>query len=366
MAENNPSSEDRKNEGTYQMLWDCKFCGTEKLLGVTHRHCPNCGAAQDTEHRYFPAEADMVALEDHKYVGADKKCPACGQPNSAASTYCSECGADLATGEVVATFGARELGTGIAETDTRRDVTKEKFEAEMVRVGVIEADQPVFLGLRKKHLITGAIIAAVLVVIAGIIYALTYRSDETGTVSAVTWQRTIEIEEFQQLSNQSWDDGVPEDAYNVRCKEEQRGTEQVQVGSHRECQDVDQGDGSFRRECWDVPDYESRPVYDERCTYTVDRWVVARQVQADNAQSRMLLPAWPQYTLAAGIGAKNYGRERTGQRYETYDVVFTLNGKTERCSVDQATWKNFTSGTSITVEVGLAGNPDCDTLKIAE
>ena len=58
------SDTDRHGAGTYQMLWDCKFCGTQKLLGVTHRHCPNCGAAQDPERRYFPAEADMVALEN--------------------------------------------------------------------------------------------------------------------------------------------------------------------------------------------------------------------------------------------------------------------------------------------------------------
>src|SRR5512145_489644 len=118
----------KRGAGDYEMLWDCRFCGTKQLLGVTHRHCPNCGAAQDPAWRYFPAEKDMVPIEKMPYVGVDKICLACKQPNSSNSTYCSECGADLATGQVVQTQGSRELGMGIAETDTRRDVVKDKFD----------------------------------------------------------------------------------------------------------------------------------------------------------------------------------------------------------------------------------------------
>ena len=32
------------DERVYEMLWDCAFCGTQKLLGLQHRHCPSCGA----------------------------------------------------------------------------------------------------------------------------------------------------------------------------------------------------------------------------------------------------------------------------------------------------------------------------------
>ena len=313
MTENTQST-GRKEAGTYQMLWDCKFCGTEKLLGVTHRHCPSCGAAQDPEQRYFPAEEDMVALDDHKFVGADKICPACSQPNSAASDYCSECGADLATGEVAATFGKRDLGTGIAESDTRRDVVKEKFDAEMVRVGVEDADPPVMFGLRKQQLVIGGALVIVVAIIGAIIFALTYRSEKSGTVSALTWQRTIAIEAFQQVPGEGWDETVPADAYGRSCKEERRGSEKVQIGSHEECKDVDQGDGSLKRECRNVPDYEDRPVYDDWCTYTVDRWVTAREVKANGERKTDPPPSWPTYTLTNGTGVKDYGQEREGPR----------------------------------------------------
>ena len=46
------------DEKSYEMFWDCEYCGSSKLLGITHRHCPNCGAPQDPEKRYFPPDEE--------------------------------------------------------------------------------------------------------------------------------------------------------------------------------------------------------------------------------------------------------------------------------------------------------------------
>jgi ribosomal protein L40E len=80
---------------TYEMLWDCKFCNTQKNLGKTHKHCPNCGAAQDPSWRYYPSDEEKVAVEDHQFVGADLICAACGALNGAKSHNCGNCGAVL-------------------------------------------------------------------------------------------------------------------------------------------------------------------------------------------------------------------------------------------------------------------------------
>jgi hypothetical protein len=358
--------EQRHGEGTYQMLWDCRFCGTKKLLGVTHRHCPNCGAAQDPEWRYFPAEADMVRLEDHQYVGADKMCPACGQPNSAASTYCVACGADLATGEVVQTRGMRELGTGSAETDTRRDVTKDKFDAEMSRIQAEEQAQPVFLGLQKTQLWVIGGVLLLLVICAGIIFAVTYRKDAKGTVDKLTWSRTVEIETFTQVSDGDWRDSMPGDAYDRSCSEKRSGSERVAVGSHEECRDVDQGDGSMRRECRTVTDYENRDVYDTWCDYRVDRWVETREVKSEGVGSSDPAPYWPDVTLSAGSG--RFGQEREGKHHEDYAVhIRESGGKEYTCTFDdQAEWQRYTPGAAVTMKVDLTGSADCGSLALAE
>src|SRR6185295_10750417 len=89
------------SERVYEMLWDCAYCGTRKLLGKTHRFCPKCGAPQDPEKRYFPTEDEKVAVEDHVYVGADRLCGNCGSAMSAKALHCTQCGAPLE--------GAREV-----------------------------------------------------------------------------------------------------------------------------------------------------------------------------------------------------------------------------------------------------------------
>jgi len=355
---------DRHGAGTYQMLWDCRFCGTEKLLGVTHRHCPNCGAAQDPAWRYFPAEEDMVAVEDHKYVGADKICPACSQPNSAANTYCTECGADLATGKTADLQAERVIGTGRADADTRRDVVKDQFVAEMQRVQA-QTPRSAFLGLRTKEwgIIGGVVVLAAIVITA--VFAFTYRQDASGQVSALTWQRTVEIQDYQPYAKSGWDETVPADAYGQTCDRRERGKRQVPDGSHQECKDVDQGDGSFRRECKTVQDYSEEPVYDQWCTYTVDRWDYKRKAST-SGEGKSPPPDWPQVTLASGSG--RYGEERVGARHETYTVVVRDDGgETHECAFeDQSTWDQYEVGTAVTLKLYITGGADCDSLAIKE
>ena len=350
--------------GTYQMLWDCRFCGTEKLLGVDHRYCPNCGAAQDPAWRYFPAEKDMIAVEEHRYVGADRVCPACSQPNSAAATYCVACGADLATGEVAPVQAARELGAGAASSDTKRDVVLEGFQAEMTRVKGEEAAQeraqPVVLGLTKTHLIVIGALVTVAVVIGAIVYAVTYREAGTGTVHSASWERAIEIEAFAPVSDSAWRDEVPGGAYDVACRTRQRDTRRVEAGSHEECRDVDQGDGTFRRECSTVIDYRDEPVYDDYCDYTVNLWVPSRSVRAAGVSDSQA-PEWPALNLSAGSGL---GAERAGDRREVYEVVLEVDGERHTCEIpDVETWQQFAEGRTVRLELTLTGAVDCDSLR---
>ena len=89
-------------DAVYEMLWDCKYCGQKKLLGLTHRFCAGCGAPQDPAARYFPADHEKVPVHAHPYVGADVACPACRQPMSRAAKCCTSCGGPLDRGAEVA------------------------------------------------------------------------------------------------------------------------------------------------------------------------------------------------------------------------------------------------------------------------
>lgn len=108
---------------TYEMLWDCRFCGTSGLLGLTHRFCPSCGAPQDPETRYFPDDDHKVAVEDHVYAGADRRCPACTTPNSAKSEFCGSRGGPLTDAAAVKAQQdqVRDLDGGRADAPWRGD-----------------------------------------------------------------------------------------------------------------------------------------------------------------------------------------------------------------------------------------------------
>ncbi len=100
------------DEPVYEMLWDCKFCGQKKLLGLTHRFCAGCGGPQDPTARYFPPENEKVAVLDHPFVGADVACPACRQPMSRAAKCCTHCGSPIDKGVEVARRADVVVGPG--------------------------------------------------------------------------------------------------------------------------------------------------------------------------------------------------------------------------------------------------------------
>jgi len=84
-------------------------------------------------------------------------------------------------------------------------------------------------------------------------------------------------------------------------------------------------------------------VYDQRCSYRVDRWVEARRVEANGA-SLAEAPRWPEVQLRATGSC--LGCEREGRRSERYEVRFRVepSGEEETCTYSEAVWRTFTLG----------------------
>ena len=161
---------------TYEMFWDCAFCGTTRLLGKTHRFCANCGAPQDPAARYFPAEADKVAVEDHVYVGADRICANCSTPGSAAARHCTACGSPL--GDDDATVALVSEPHPPAPAAPRRTARR-------------------------------PIVAVVVVALNGLLTVLLWKEEQVLTVSGHEWQRSVEVERLSAVRDGAWCDQVP-------------------------------------------------------------------------------------------------------------------------------------------------------------
>ncbi len=321
-------------EKTYEMLWDCRYCGTGKLLGLTHRHCPACGAAQDEDARYFPDDADKVAVEDHAFVGADKDCPACSSPMSAAAAHCTNCGSPM---------------------DAAAEVKKKS--ASPKKPAAPKKDST---GSRAMLLGCAALLA---LVAAFALVSILWKKDVSVEATARTWERSVVVEAKKPTSESKWCDSLPRDAYSVTRSEKQRDTKKIPDGQTCVTKKRDNGDGTFTEYQDCKPKYREEPIYDAWCSYTVDRWRAARTLIEQGDANKA--PVWPAVTLARTGDC--LGCEREGKRAATYRVDFLgPDGKSYDCSFDEPRWAQFAVGSRWTSQASvIGGSLDCKALTAA-
>ena len=345
-------------EPVYEMLWDCKFCGTRKLLGLTHRHCPSCGGPQNAEERYFPSDAEKVPAQSHVYFGADVTCAHCGVANSKNSKHCGGCGAPLDGGREVARRHDQVAfaGEGFAG-QTAADARRERSGEPLAGSAPAEPEKR-----GRGRTILRFALGVGLVAIALVVTLLVWKREGGFEVVAHSWQREIAVERLGSVSDSSWCDSMPLDARGIARHREVRSHERVPDGEECHTRRVDNGNGTFaeRREC--TPKYREDPVYADRCTFTVDRWRKVRSATAEGT-SVSDAPRWPATGLARTGGC--LGCEREGARTETYTVVLRdRNQKDHPCDFDQQRWASLTDGSSLRGEVRvLSGGLDCASLR---
>jgi hypothetical protein len=322
-------------EPVYEMLWNCGYCGTQKLLGLTHRHCPNCGAKQDPNARYFPAEHEKVAVHSHQYVGADLVCRYCQAACSRRAHNCGQCGAPLAEGVAV-----QQLADPVEQTFAAKPPsTPPKRAAWKILVPIV-----------------------VLTVVAAVVLLLVWKREERFVVATHTWKRTVNVERFGPQRQSAWCEQLPAGASDISRHRERRGSKQVPDGEDCRTRKKDRGDGTFveTQEC--SPKYRDEPVYGDKCDYVVVRWSTLRQETVEGKASAVQ-PRWPSVALTRA-GCTSVGCEREGARDETYTVVFRdAKGAQYRCDFDQPAWSSFNDGQTYSGKLrALVGSLDCKSL----
>lgn len=344
----------------YEMLWDCQFCGTKKLLGKTHRFCPNCGAPQNPDSRYFPSDAEKVAVEDHVFVGADVTCAACNYLNSGNADFCVQCGAPLKEGKVAKTLGSQSRAMHETfESSGSRDIIKEKFDAEMQRIAGDKTSGSRF------NVRTIAIVLAVIAGIVGVFLFLTRTEERTALVTGHEWERVIHIEQYGRFTTQSWRD-VPPAGDNVSmafgsCVQRQRSTRQVQDGEKCDMERTDRGDGTFSEQRICVPRYRSEPVYDDWCTWTGFNWQHERDVRTSGGLNDT--PVWGEFSLNCA-NERREGCQRESGRDEKYLLQLKSGEFAYKCPLPQAEWQNAPIEAAFSLQVLAIDNSKakCETL----
>lgn len=346
-------------EGVYEMLWDCKFCGTKKLLGKSQKFCPVCGAQQDAEWRYYPSDAEKVAVKDHRYVGADKVCPNCSSLNTADAEFCTRCGAPQSAASQVKAQAAREAAqrSGRGMPAGSLGFTTEDLDARQMaeKYGTPAKAQ----AAQRPRWQMFALIAVVVGVLGFIAFSMFAKRDETGYASGFNWERTIFIDRLAAVQGRS-ECPAPADAYNVSRSYEQVGSRSVPDGEDCSMRQVDQGDGTFRQERVCTTRYRSEPVMGYMCSYTVNRWGYSRDVVASGTKDTP--PTWP---VSNASGCLTLGCERESRREERYRITITgSEGKTYQCDLPYDQWQATKLEDTFTFKVRVVGGGiDCGTLQ---
>jgi hypothetical protein len=343
------------SEPVFEMLWDCRHCGSKKLLGLTHRHCPQCGAPQNPSERYFPSDDEKVAVQNHVYFGADRLCRYCQNPNSRNSKHCGTCGGPLDEGTDVRLRGEQLHAIGgyrgeIAE-DARRELTNQP-------VATAVAPKP----KSRVRLVVGALLALLFAIVAFFVVAIVWTKPAGLEVTGHEWKREIDVERFGPVQETAWCDQVPSGGRVMSRSRAVRSHERVQKGETCRTKKVDQGDGTFRESRVCEPVYQDKPIYSDECRYTIDKWTLARTATKGGV-SLLPAPSWPEPGLART--GQCLGCERETRRRETYTVklVESESKDTSTCDFDQTKWQTFGVGSHWRGEVGvLVGNLDCSSL----
>jgi hypothetical protein len=343
--------------GTYEMLWDCPYCGTKKLLGVSQRHCPECGGAQDPSKRYFPSDAEKVAVGDHPYAGADLLCPFCQAPCSARAKNCTACGGELEKAKEAMRRGEQVVAEGQAFAGESAADAKRDFAAQKAAAKAPPKPAP------KPRAIWPFVVGGIAALVAVILVLVLWRKPAAVVVTGHTWERQIAVERFGPVKLSEWCDHLPLDARMVFRHREVRSHEKVQDGETCVRKRVDKGNGSFaeRKEC--TPKYKDIPVYSDKCDFTADRWAKVAPLTTSGSKVEDT-PRWPDTsTLRRG---QCIGCEREAGRSEKYTVALAdpRSKMLMTCDLPPTRWSAMKVGSRWRVKVGvLTKSPDCDSLE---
>jgi len=341
-------------------LWDCKYCGTKGIGGLT-KHCPCCGHPQDEGTTFYLGqkkkylEADLAAQYGQ---GADWVCPYCNSLNRVRFKFCSNCGApkDSSEGDYFNN-----------ETKRRESEAAKAASSENSGTGAGKSDAakkaPDPAAVKKRRFIILGVILALFAVILAVFWPRNYN----GEVGTVAWAREIDIEAWRTVQESDW--SVPDggrvydtnweihhyvqvlDHYETRTRQV---SEQVYDGEEYHTRYSDNGDGTFTEETYSTPRYRteyhtetyqepvyrSDPVYQTKYYYDIERWVVDREEESSGADNE---PYWPEYTLAEN--------ERTGFQGEAYTMSVHVKDKRYSVSLSYDRWKNFHAGDKIEITV---------------
>ena len=372
--------------------WDCTYCGYKRIDGLADA-CPNCGRFKSADVKYYlPIDATDVTNEELARAGKtyndcdgmhkDWICPVCNTLNKFSYDTCVSCGTP--NSQATHQYGYERTDSSRnniahepampAPEDTDAAYTDEQYDSMCSTTPYDSFCKTKHKSLHSSNTkgtwrkirdkvtdkemmtiaITGFVACAIIFLIAFFSMPITSYVKITG----FSWERSITIEEERTIDEHDW--SVPADGRIYNTSWEIRRYEQVldhyetryrtvseQVIDHYDTyyNYIDNGDGTFTEQPYDVPVYRTdyydepyqepvyrqEPVYDIMYYYEIERWFAVDTLTTSGNDKN---PYWYEdYELD--------DCERDTARLEHYYVIYNDDSNE---TVDYDTWQNMDIG----------------------
>jgi len=293
------SDEIKVIEEIVEGYWICPNCNA-KNRGA-EQQCDACGAIRG-EDVQFHCDGDAPVITDEAELakakaGPDWVCQFCGNTSPAASEKCTGCGSARGSGKQRA---VKEIPQGGAQPQSGPAKPK-------------APPQPMPAAFK----IGCGVIALLFFVL---MFLSSRETPEKIEIIDNQWTRIIERQEYKTVEESAWENEVPQAAVKLSSSREIRDykkipdgfeeveetyTEKVKVGEDKvEDGKIDLGNGRFQVKYKMVPKYKEEqrtrmvrrekfrkePIYAEKVTYNIDRWIDIAPVELKGTQDE---PKWP-------------------------------------------------------------------------
>ena len=368
--------------------WLCSYCSS--LNSAAKYTCSSCGHTRSESDRHYfqihperksapdPAEPKRVQLNASWY------CNFCGSQNSDAKSNCSECGRsryendeqeepDESSDEVVEDNNEEDKASDENEDyHSTSNASYEPLRSSSARSRARHSWSPPSLlslpSLPSIH-IPWRIIGIILLVAALITAAvfILIPKERYITVTNVSWQRSIDVEEYRTVRESDW--SVPIGGRTQYTRQEIHHydtvldhyetvtrSRTVVTGSHTEYSTRDLGNGYFEEVPHTVYDYGTEyyteqepvyrqdPVYRTKYYYDIERWIYDHSVTSGAHDKN---PYWPEVELEQN--------ERQGSRHENYIVTAVYDEKSANYTMNYSEWEAVSIGDELHVLVHITG-----------
>lgn len=227
-------------DGTLEAEWTCTSCGTEHIPG-REKKCPTCGNPRETGEDYKEPQkkGDYLSKDELEELGvdpekhlSDETCRYCKAKIKPGTQVCPNCGASLVD------TGYTSRRCPACERETNEEICPSCGAKTVLKEVDSESDEKKKPASRKLGLAAVLGIGGLVLACVTAIIFLAVPKTKSAYVSAVSWTRTIEVEEYEYNRHEGWT--LPSGADMVSSSMEVHHYDQELTGYVTDCYWEDQ------------------------------------------------------------------------------------------------------------------------------